>query len=201
MDGSYLYLIMLWIIFYTHHTLFASLNIKRKIKALVKKAYLWNRLSYSIISGALFLGIFIYAGTLKPIMLLQTSDILTYIGYMLAAFGTIILVKSFKNFSGKRFAGLTPHDDLEQKDTLIQSGIHGVIRHPIYAGLVLIFIGYFLFSPTLGSLIHMIMLMLYLPIGIHFEEKKLIQVFGNDYLTYKRQVPALIPTGIKKPAN
>jgi len=117
---------------------------------------------------------------------------------MLAAFGTIILVKSFKNFSGKRFAGLTPHDDLEIKEELIQTGIHGYIRHPIYAGLILIFTGYFLFSPTLASLIHVGMLMLYLPIGIYLEEKKLLAIFGQAYKNYQSNVPALIPRGIKK---
>lgn len=198
MDSSYVYLILFWTVFYLHHSLFASLNIKRKIKALVKKAYLWNRLLYTGIASILFFGIFIYSGTIEPNLLLHPTDVLTYLGYMLAAFGTIILVKSFKNFSGKRFAGLTPHDDLEIKEELIQTGIHGYIRHPIYAGLILIFTGYFLFSPTLASLIHVGMLMLYLPIGIYLEEKKLLAIFGQAYKKYQSNVPALIPRGIKK---
>lgn len=198
MDSSYVYLILFWTVFYLHHSLFASLNIKRKIKALVKKAYLWNRLLYTGIASILFFGIFIYSGTIEPNLLLHPTDVLTYLGYMLAAFGTIILVKSFKNFSGKRFAGLTPHDDLEIKEELIQTGIHGYIRHPIYAGLILIFTGYFLFSPTLASLIHVGMLMLYLPIGIYLEEKKLLAIFGQAYKNYQSNVPALIPRGIKK---
>lgn len=198
MDSSYVYLILFWVVFYLHHSLFASLNIKRKIKALVKKAYLWNRLLYTGIASILFFGIFIYSGTIEPYPLLQPSEVLTYLGYMLAAFGTIIIVKSFKNFSGKRFAGLTPHDDLEIKDELIQTGIHGYIRHPIYAGLILIFIGYFLFSPTLASLIHTGMLVLYLPIGIRLEERKLLAIFGEAYKKYQSKVPALIPIGKKK---
>lgn len=198
MDSSYVYLILFWTVFYLHHSLFASLNIKRKIKALVKKAYLWNRLLYTGIASILFFGIFIYSGTIEPNLLLHPTEVLTYLGYMLAAFGTIILVKSFKNFSGKRFAGLTPHDDLEIKEELIQTGIHGYIRHPIYAGLILIFTGYFLFSPTLASLIHVGMLMLYLPIGIYLEEKKLLAIFGQAYKNYQSNVPALIPRGIKK---
>jgi methanethiol S-methyltransferase len=198
MDRSYIILVLLWAIFYAHHTVFASLNIKRKIKALVKKAYLWNRLAYSIISAGIFFGIFVYAGTLKPLLLLQPNELLTYLGYMLAAFGTIILVKSFKQFSGKQFAGLVPHDDLVSSEKLIQSGIHGVIRHPIYAGLVLIFIGYFLFSPTVSALIHLGMLVLYLPIGIYFEEQKLIQIFGSAYERYRERIPAMIPWKIRK---
>lgn len=198
MDNSYTYLILFWLVFYIHHTLFASLNIKRKIKALTKKAYLWNRLLYSLISGGIFFFILIYTATLEPKLLLQPTETLTYLGYMLAAFGTIIVVKSFKNFSGKKFAGLKPHDDLEAVEPLVQSGIHGIIRHPIYSGLILIFTGYFLFAPSLGSLIQLVMLLTYLPFGIYFEEKKLISIYGDEYLKYKEKVPSIIPFKIKK---
>jgi methanethiol S-methyltransferase len=34
---------------------------------------------------------------------------------------------------------------------------------------------------------------LYLPIGIHLEEGKLIAVFGEEYRKYREEVPALIP--------
>ncbi|MFT6214861.1 MAG: protein-S-isoprenylcysteine O-methyltransferase Ste14 [Roseivirga sp.] len=36
-------------------------------------------------------------------------------------------------------------------------------------------------------------LLIYLPIGIYLEEKKLIQTYGKAYIKYKEEVPALIP--------
>jgi protein-S-isoprenylcysteine O-methyltransferase Ste14 len=33
----------------------------------------------------------------------------------------------------------------------------------------------------------------YLPIGIALEERKLIAAFGEDYVRYRREVPALFP--------
>ncbi len=37
------------------------------------------------------------------------------------------------------------------------------------------------------------MAMVYLPFGIHFEEKKLRRQFGQAYLEYEKQVKRLIP--------
>jgi len=34
---------------------------------------------------------------------------------------------------------------------------------------------------------------LYTLIGIHFEERKLVEEFGQSYISYSRQVPKIIP--------
>ncbi|WP_262712101.1 methyltransferase family protein [Litoribacter populi] len=114
-------------------------------------------------------------------------------GLMAAGIGTIILIKSFKNFSLWKFSGIVPHDDLKEKQELVVEGIHKYLRHPIYLGLIFIFSGYLLFTPTWTSLIHLIALAIYLPVGINYEEKKLIAIFGAKYTAYKSNVPALLP--------
>jgi len=196
----YLILILLWVLFYFFHSLFASLNIKRKFKALMGKYYIWYRLLYSISATVHFLLIYVYSATLIEPLMLNQSPFLTYIGYMFAGLGTIILVKSFKHFNNLKFVGLTLHDDLKEKEQLIIKGIHEYIRHPIYTGLILIFLGYYFYQPSPSSLVHFIMLLAYLPIGIYFEEKKLIYSYGDNYRRYKKSVSALIPFKLKKTA-
>jgi protein-S-isoprenylcysteine O-methyltransferase Ste14 len=196
----YLILILLWVLFYFFHSLFASLNIKRKFKALMGKYYIWYRLLYSISATVHFLLIYVYSATLIEPLMLNQSPFLTYIGYMFAGLGTIILVKSFKHFNNLKFVGLTLHDDLKEKEQLIIKGIHEYIRHPIYTGLILIFLGYYFYQPSPSSLVHFIMLLAYLPIGIYFEEKKLIYSYGDNYRRYKKSVSALIPFKVKKTA-
>lgn len=195
---SYLVLAFLWAIFYFTHSIFASLNFKQKMRNWLGKAYVWYRLLYSLFSTVLFLYIIIYASAIEKWALLAVTDMTTYIGFMLAALGTIILVKAFKNFSTPKFVGLKPHDDLEDKGEFIYTGIHSYIRHPIYTGLILIFLGYFFYQPFMASLVHFICLLIYLPFGIYFEEKKLIAVFGEKYEQYKKNVPSLIPRITKK---
>jgi protein-S-isoprenylcysteine O-methyltransferase Ste14 len=192
----YLILVILWVLFYYLHSQLASLNIKRKIKGWMGRLYIWYRLLYSVFSTLFIFGILAFGTSFDQTDLLVKTQTLAYIGYMLASFGTIIVVKSFKNFSKSRFIGIEPHDDLVQNEDFVSTGIHSYVRHPIYSGTLLIFLGFFFFEPTLSSLVHLVMLVLYLPIGIYFEERKLIEIYGSKYKQYQKEVSALIP--IKK---
>ncbi|ERM84075.1 hypothetical protein P872_00775 [Rhodonellum psychrophilum GCM71 = DSM 17998] len=197
---SHLILVVLWALFYFLHSLLASLNIKRKLQGKMGSAYKWYRLIYSFSSSILFLAIFVYAGLFESKMLLNSSPGLTYLSFLTAGLGTIILVKAFKHFQSMEFIGLAPHEDLDKKGDLIRKGIHQYVRHPIYSGLILIFLGYFFYLPTLSSMIHLVALLVYLPFGIYYEEKKLTALFGEEYKKYKEEVPALIPFKTKKAA-
>lgn len=164
----------------------------------MRRRYIWYRLLYTIFSTLFIFGILIFSNSFDRTELLVKTPTTTYIGYMLASFGTIIIVRSFKAFSKKKFVGLEPHDDLDVQEEFINSGIHSYVRHPIYSGTVLIFLGFFLFDPTLCSAVHVFMLFLYLPFGIYFEEKKLIDIYGEKYIQYRKQVSSLIPLKKKK---
>lgn len=161
------------------------------------KAYKWYRMLYSLLATLGFFALLLYAATLSPQYLITPSDGTQYIGYMLATFGTIIAVKSMKGISITRFLGVRPHDDLKETNELVLDGLYRWVRHPLYAGLIMIFLGYFFFLPTVASLVHLISLLVYLPFGIYFEEKKLVILHGQAYVDYQQSVPPLIPT--KKP--
>ena len=74
-------------------------------------------------------------------------------------------------------------------NTLIKSGPFKYSRNPIYLGFLLILIGLALvlgsFSGFLGGFFYFLIADLW---SIPNEEQKLIQIFGESYLTYKRQV-------------
>jgi methanethiol S-methyltransferase len=190
-------LFVAWMLYYGSHSYLAALNIKRIFQGFMGSAYKWYRLLYSIVFTAGFLAILLYAGTIMPQYLLDPSVGMEYIGYMLATFGTIICVKSMKGISVTRFIGLSPQDDLRENNELVLDGLYRWVRHPLYAGMILVFLGYFFFLPTLASVVHLIALLVYVPIGIYFEEKKLITLHGQAYIDYQKAVPPLIPT--KKP--
>ncbi|WP_209332733.1 methyltransferase family protein [Lunatimonas salinarum] len=190
----YFLLFLGWGVFYASHTYLAKLTVKRSIKSAMGRAYRWYRLLYSLLSMLLLFIIMLYAGGIPAVPVLAASPVTTYLGYMLATFGTILAVKAMKGISVSRFIGLTPTDDLSEEETLKVDGLYRWIRHPLYAGLILIFLGYFLFLPTWSSFVHLMALFAYLPFGIHYEEKKLLEIHGSKYRTYQQQVPALFPT-------
>lgn len=190
---EYLILGLGWVLFYSTHTFLATLNIKRKIRSRLKGLYKWYRLAYSLFSSLFFFVLLLYAGTIPNRWLFATGPGSTYLGFMFAAFGTIISVKSMRDVSISRFVGFRPQDDLSDLDPLVTDGWYRYMRHPLYAGLILVFIGYFLYVPTISSLIHLAALLLYLPPGIYFEEKKLLEIYGDRYSRYRKEIPAIIP--------
>jgi protein-S-isoprenylcysteine O-methyltransferase Ste14 len=191
---EYIILALGWMLFYSSHTLLASLKIKRKLRQYLQSSYKWYRLAYSFFSTVFFLSLFVFAGTINPDWLFIPANGSTYLGFMFATFGTIISVKSMKGISKGKFIGWQLRDDLNQPEKLINDGLYQYIRHPLYIGLLLIFIGYFLYVPNLASLIHLVALLLYLPFGIYYEEKKLLVLHGQAYADYQKTVPPLIPT-------
>ena len=65
------------------------------------------------------------------------------------------------------------------------------VRHPLYSGFFLAFWT----TPvmTLGHLIFAVGMSLYMLIAIRFEERDLIELFGEDYARYRREVGMLAP--------
>jgi protein-S-isoprenylcysteine O-methyltransferase Ste14 len=192
---GYLLLILSWSLFYFTHSFLASSKLKRILKVRMKESFKWYRIFYTILSISLFLAILAQSILIPPQSFLTHNPIMTYLGYMLAAFGTIILVKSSKQINMKEFLGVETFDKFPQ---LIQIGLYSRIRHPLYLGLLMIFLGYVFVSLHYTALIHFICLVIYLPFGIYFEEKNLIHQFGDKYQAYQKDVPMLFPRWSKK---
>jgi protein-S-isoprenylcysteine O-methyltransferase Ste14 len=71
--------------------------------------------------------------------------------------------------------------------------IYSVLRHPTYAGGIILFLGTTFLYLNLYSILFFIIFYLGFYIHIQFvEEKELIQRFGDSYTEYKKEVPAFI---------
>ena len=73
------------------------------------------------------------------------------------------------------------------------TGLYGLVRHPLYLATFLFVIGLLIYLPTYSNLIAAGSLITYTCVAIPLEEKKLIEIFGGDYLSYKIRTAALIP--------
>lgn len=192
-----LLMILSWGIFYSLHTALASGKLKRFLEARWPQEMKWYRLFYTLFSTLLFIGILVQALFLPNQQLLKTSPYLSYAGYMLATLGVVLTSRSLKEISFSSFLGLS-RKDIKSTETLVIRGIYGKMRHPLYLGLLLIFLGYFLVSGTVGALIHLSCLIGYLPFGIYYEEKNLLKKYGSAYSDYRKSVPAIFPIKLKK---
>lgn len=76
---------------------------------------------------------------------------------------------------------------------LIQSGMYKIVRHPIYTGLLLLFIGNTIIVGDYRGVIAVLIVIISFWFKLTTEEKLLTENFGNQYLEYKKRTKALIP--------
>jgi protein-S-isoprenylcysteine O-methyltransferase Ste14 len=195
-----LLMVLSWGLFYALHTLLAASKLKRILEARWPGVYNWYRLFYTLLATVLFLGLLIQALFLPKTLVFLPGQFGEYAGYMIATAGVMIVLKSVKEIRLGSFLGVKKPEKEESDQPLVATGWYAQVRHPLYLGLLLIFSGYFLVSGTQGALIHLACLIVYLPIGIYFEEKNLIATYGDEYRIYRREVPAFFPKLIKKRA-
>ena len=81
---------------------------------------------------------------------------------------------------------------------LVTGGVFGIVRHPIYTGALLFYVGTSIITMSLASAACCI------PIGVfyffisRYEERILHQEFGEDYLNYRKKVGMLFPKLFKR---
>jgi methanethiol S-methyltransferase len=74
----------------------------------------------------------------------------------------------------------------------ITTGIYRIVRHPIYSGTLILFLGLILFHSSALSFLYFPASILLYWIMTYFEEKDLIRMFGEEYLLYKQKVKSRI---------
>jgi protein-S-isoprenylcysteine O-methyltransferase Ste14 len=82
---------------------------------------------------------------------------------------------------------------VKKNHELITSGPYQFVRHPIYTGLIIAFIGTAMAQGELRSLLApLIVIAAFRRKWLH-EERWMLETFGEQYIAYKIRVPALIP--------
>ncbi len=69
--------------------------------------------------------------------------------------------------------------------------LYSRIRHPLYVGWALAF--WAIPTMTLGHLLFAAALTIYMAVAVLFEERDLLNYFGEDYRAYQRRVPMFVP--------
>ncbi len=190
MVGDHLLIFITWLVYYAIHSLLAMDSLKRKWLSYGFQLNHW-RILYSLISvlGLLIIGYQIL--TIPSTYFYEPGTVSRFFAMVFATYGVIVIRVAFRNYSVQSF--LTRDDRFDDDNDLKVSGANAKVRHPLYSGTILIFIGMFLFVPKLSVLISAIITIVYVLIAIPLEEGKLIKKYGDKYRKYKTKVPALIP--------
>ena len=190
---SFLILILLWILYFTIHSIFASKLMKDLFNRFFPALNKYYRIIYVVFATIGLLLIIMYQSTIPQLNLYKPDTLITFLGFGMASVGLIIIKESFLHYDAKEFLGFKQINGDLNEQGLIRQGILEYIRHPLYSGSMLLLIGYLIFAPNIMNLLTVTCMILYFIIGSRLEEKRMIRTFGDDYLRYKQEVPPFIP--------
>ncbi|UCF71223.1 MAG: isoprenylcysteine carboxylmethyltransferase family protein [candidate division WOR-3 bacterium] len=76
---------------------------------------------------------------------------------------------------------------------VITKGVFGRMRHPLYLGSILLYVGLWSFTLSLFSALLIVVIIAFYHFIAGHEEKLLVAKFGEEYKQYMRTVPMWIP--------
>lgn len=185
-----------WIVFCALHSALASPGWKRSAQKRMGSGFRYYRLWYTLFALATLAAVvwlqvsipspFIFA----PILLTQIGGIFIMAGGLVVM--GICIRKYFMHLSGLKSLYL---NDEQAANQLQISGIHRFVRHPLYSGTFMAIWGFWLLWPQASMLVANLIITIYTVMAIAWEERKLVQEFGDDYRRYQQTVPRLLPLG------
>jgi len=170
----------LFTVFALHHSIMARTGAKAGITRIVpadleRSVYVW-------IASLLFLAVCWFWQPL-PGMLWETSGVLFWVLTAIQLIGGALTLRAARIVGVWDLAGVRQPDHTKPIEFLA-TGPFGIVRHPIYLGWVLIVFA----TPvmTMTRLLFAVVSTLYLIAAIPFEERSLVETFGEKYRTYQR---------------
>ena len=101
----------------------------------------------------------------------------------------ILILSAYLSISGLKII----FGEVREKPEVVRKGVFGIVRHPIYLSEILVYIGLLFVSLSIASAIICVMAIIFLYFISRYEEKILLEHFGEDYKLYMRDVPMWIP--------
>ena len=143
-----------------------------------------------VVVQAVLLGILFFGPThLNPdASITPPNDLLLWLGYGFFILGTAIALMAAFHL-GKN---LTPLPRPKENAELIQGGLYGFVRHPIYFGVIVLSLGWGLIQQSTLVWLYVVIIVIFFDIKSRKEEQWLVERF-SDYADYQGRVRKLIP--------
>ena len=106
---------------------------------------------------------------------MELPDTVRWIGFILFALGTLLFIGAFVQLRG-----------LENIDHLVTTGLFAKMRHPMYVGFILWFVGWSVFNGAAASLAFGLVGCANILYWRRLEEARLQSHYGERYLQYRR---------------
>lgn len=198
--------ILLWTFFGLQHSILARPSTKKiisEIFGLVFEKHFYP-IIYFISQCIIFFAIYDLIRHLVPTYIFfEASKELELFIFCFNKIANIFLIITVFHFDIGNFIGVSQLREFffrkqKSKKNLVEitklnsTYLYKFIRHPMYLGIILVFIS----STTIYTdlfFINITCIIFYIEIGSYFEEKSLVRKFGNSYIEYQKKTKRYIP--------
>lgn len=191
----YWIVITLWIAYCAVHSILIANPVTRFFKKVLGSGYRYYRLLYVSFSLATLVPLLSYSNSTPARPLFQWAGSLIFVQYAMIISGILLFVAGFWRYDILEFFGIrqlriNTAADWSGYGKLEKSGILGIIRHPLYVGLLVL-----IWSENLDSVNLAVnsIITVYVIIGTLLEERKLLLDLGEAYRQYQMDVSMFIP--------
>lgn len=198
-------IIILFALFGFLHTFLASGKVKEILVERYESLIAFYRLFYVL--SSLMLLYLVYQSMPKPSLIIydlpRPFDLIILIPQFLSLAG---IVWTFKYFSLQEFLGTEQIfrwfrkeyniSELDERLTLKIEGPYKYCRHPLYLFTIL----FLCFRPEMDLfyLTSLVCIIAYFYVGSIFEERKLADRFGRNYIDYQKSIPRIFPVRFRR---
>jgi protein-S-isoprenylcysteine O-methyltransferase Ste14 len=193
--GKYLLLALAWAAYGAVHSGMISETATRFLKRGLGDAFRLYRPFFKLVATALLVPVVWYSTSLRGGLVVRWDGPWLALRYTLVALAVLLFLTGGRHYSLGQFIGISqlrgsPSGGLAAGGGIDSSGVLGVIRHPWYAGLVLLLWARDL---DIAGLVVSGVLTVYILVGTLLEERKLVHEFGDAYRSYQRRVSMFVP--------
>lgn len=185
-----------WLLYGLLHSLLASLTCKAWLARTCPGLWRYYRLGFNLFALASVLPILWLQLRIEGPSIIVWSGAWRWLAHGLTLTATAGFLLSLRDYDLAEFAGLRQVRGGKAAADILDQGkfhigiFHRYVRHPWYFfSLVVLWTQ----DMNLPFLVTAIAMTIYLIIGTHYEERKLIAAYGATYRRYQSLVPALLP--------
>ncbi len=175
------------------HSILASNSVKNSVEKHFPNLFRRYRLLYNVVACITIVPALILARFADSPVVWQWQGYSYFISAGLTLLAVIGFAISTRYYDMGVFLGLVPNQAShagKPEESFTLSPFHRYVRHPWYFfGIVLIWAQ----DMSVNWLISCVLMTLYFWIGSMFEERKLVEYYGERYRQYQKKVPRLFP--------
>jgi len=194
--SSYLILVLSWIAWCALHSALIALAVTEPLRRRFPGAFRYYRIFYNLFAAATLLPVLAYTFSLRGPVFFGWEGPWRVVQLLLAGTAVFFFAAGARRYDFLQFAGLRQLREekacsvLTDDCSLDTSGILSMVRHPWYAGGILI-----VWARPLDTAAVLTNLVVtgYFVVGACLEERKLTIQFGEEYRTYQKEVSMFFP--------